>query len=397
MTIYERPTKSILTDWARDTLKPGHIFAKADVVRWFEQNYPKIKSNTVNMHVEFMSINNHVRKHYPNVKLGSGHDLFYKLDSDEFRLWQKDTDPRPRYKGDFEQQGSNDVEDSATNDELQYGSVVDATGMRKSEQSNIDLLILEFPRYIQIFERNPPFKRYGQWEFHNETIQRRREIGSAIKAIYDEQFLATLYKTLQAWGIGIRASKLRPFEEFTAALRNKSPELIALGDKAIDNPQLNVNETGQQLWQLINSLDVAGTKAVHHLLPDLVVPIDRAYTQRFFGWQTPKFQSEQGACFQQAFTSFAQIARCTNPSQYVGSGWHSSCTKVIDNAIVGFISDQQAAAGKSGIVKAQKATVHSSNNARGSSRIIQSFKQPSNSFIASIVKWCRSLFAARQQ
>jgi hypothetical protein len=80
----------------------------------------------------------------------------------------------------------------------------------------------------------------------------------------------------------------------------------------------------------------------------------------------------------------------------VGRGWHSSCTKVIDNAIVGFISDQKSAV-KSGIVKAQKATVYSSKNAIGSGSIIQPSKQTSNSFIASIVKWCRSLFRARRQ
>jgi hypothetical protein len=111
MTIYERPTKSLMTDWARATLKPGQIFAKAEAVLWFAHHYPKIKSSTVNIHVEIMSINNHLRRHYPSVNPGSGHDLFYKLDHDEFRLWKEDTDPGPRYKKDFEQQGSNDVED----------------------------------------------------------------------------------------------------------------------------------------------------------------------------------------------------------------------------------------------------------------------------------------------
>ncbi len=117
---------------------------------------------------------------------------------------------------------------------------------------------------------------------------------------------------------------------------------------------MNVNETGQQLWRLINTLDivandtriVAGSKALHHLLPELMVPIDRAYTQKFFRWQSPTFQYKQEACFVQAFAGFAQIARRTNPAQYVSNGWHSSRTKVIDNALIGLISDQQPAAEK---------------------------------------------------
>jgi hypothetical protein len=133
--------------------------------------------------VEFTSINNHRRKHYPSVKPGSGHDLFYKLGRGEFRLKQ-DTDPSPRYKQDFEQV-SDDTENRATNDESEEESAVQATATRKNtnQQSNIDLLIGEFPRYLQIFERNPPFRKYGQWEYHIETIQRRRELGSAVKAI----------------------------------------------------------------------------------------------------------------------------------------------------------------------------------------------------------------------
>lgn len=83
---------------------------------------------------------------------------------------------------------------------------------------------------------------------------------------------------------------------------------------------------------------VACTKALHHLLPDLVVPIDREYTQAFFGWHNPEFQYRQGEFFTQAFAAFADVARSTNPQQYVrDSGWHTSRTKVIDNAIVSLL------------------------------------------------------------
>ncbi len=41
--------------------------------------------------------------------------------------------------------------------------------------------------------------------------------------------------------------------------------------------------------------------------------------------------------FFEAFKSFEYISRETNPEQYVGSGWNTSLSKVIDNAIVGRI------------------------------------------------------------
>jgi hypothetical protein len=400
MTIYERPAKSLMTDWAKAALKPGERFKKAEAVRWFAEHYPMINGGTANIHVEVMSINSPLRKHYPSIKPGSGHDLFYKLDSGEFRLWEEGADPSPRYKRDLEQQIINDSEDSATIDQLEDELIDEPPITRKitNQDSNIDLLIREFPRYLELFARNPPFRRRGQWEYHAETIQRRRELGSAIKAIYDDEFLAALYKTLQAWGIGIRASKLKCFEDFVTALRAKSSDIAALEDKAIDDPQLNVTETGQQLWRLIDSLGivfnntriVSGSEALHHLLPELMVPIDRAYTQRFFCWQTQTFQYEQRACFEQAFAAFAQISRRTNPAQYVGDGWHSSRTKIIDNAIIGFISDQQAAAEKGGIVKAQK------TNRQKMKKEFQSSMPAPMSLMSSIVRWCRALFAGHK-
>jgi hypothetical protein len=98
VSIYERPTKSLMVDWAKDHVVPGQIFRKSEPVQWFAKHYPKIKRNTVVMHVEGMSTNNHVRKHHTNVKPGSGHDLFYKLGPDQYRLWARESDPAPLYK-----------------------------------------------------------------------------------------------------------------------------------------------------------------------------------------------------------------------------------------------------------------------------------------------------------
>jgi hypothetical protein len=52
MSIYERPTKSLMADWAREHLSPGQIFNKAAPMQWFAEHYSKIKRNTVGVHVE---------------------------------------------------------------------------------------------------------------------------------------------------------------------------------------------------------------------------------------------------------------------------------------------------------------------------------------------------------
>ncbi|MCB1471871.1 MAG: DUF91 domain-containing protein [Rhodobiaceae bacterium] len=118
MPIYEKSTKELMADWAKENLSPGQVFNRADAVRWFKQNYPLIKDSTVRMHVDGMSVNNPVRAHHPNIRKGSGHDLFWKLGPKAFRLWNPDTDEAPRYKEDFEAvEGRNTVEDSEVDEE----------------------------------------------------------------------------------------------------------------------------------------------------------------------------------------------------------------------------------------------------------------------------------------
>ncbi len=102
MAIYDKPTKTLMAEWAAEHLQPGVVFSKGQPVAWFKTNYPKIKSNTVEMHVEGMSVNNANRRHHPQIRPGSGHDLFLKLGSNQFRLWDKEHDPAPRYKADIE-------------------------------------------------------------------------------------------------------------------------------------------------------------------------------------------------------------------------------------------------------------------------------------------------------
>jgi hypothetical protein len=206
-------------------------------------------------------------------------------------------------------------------------------------------LIAAFPHFVQAFTENPPFTRFGQLEFHVETIGLRRTFGSSVTAVANDDFLESLYRTLKAWGIGGRASKLVPFPQFVEALQARGADIAAFDGMTIDDPQLNQGIISRRLWRTIEQLGIVeneskivpGTKALHHILPDLVVPVDRAYTQTFFGWHNPEFQYGQGDFFSHSFATFVEIARRANPAQYVGIGWNSSRTKIIDNAIVGML------------------------------------------------------------
>jgi hypothetical protein len=206
------------------------------------------------------------------------------------------------------------------------------------------LLVEKFPFYLEVFTNNVPFTRDGQFELHQKTIQRRLALGSVKAALEDDSFLKNLYGTLQAWGIGRQASVLLSFSDFTCSLRDFSSNISELEGLSLED-NLEIPKISEKLWTLISSLKIVGNKAklvsssktLHHLLPDLISPIDRRYTQTFFLWDMPKFQYAQKDCFYEIFRVFAAIAKKARPSQYVGKGWNTSLSKVIDNAMIGLI------------------------------------------------------------
>lgn len=104
MPIYEKPTKTLMAEWAKANLTPGQTFSKTAPLSWFAEHYSKIKPQTVRMHVDGMSVNNPVRRHHPSIRPGSDYDLFFKLGPDQYRLWTPETDPPPRYKEDLEKE-----------------------------------------------------------------------------------------------------------------------------------------------------------------------------------------------------------------------------------------------------------------------------------------------------
>ena len=211
-------------------------------------------------------------------------------------------------------------------------------------RERVSLLIRDFERYLTAFDQDPAFTRFGQLENHVATIRMRRGLGSASAAIQDATFLKSLYLTLEAWGIGQRGSKLVSVDQFARALTNCEMTIASLEREEIESPTLNVQKIMDKLWELISSLLIVEneatlvpcTKTLHHLLPELVVPMDRMFARTFFSWHVPEFQYDQEKIFRHAYENFVRIARATTPSRFVRDGWRTCTTKIIDNALIGF-------------------------------------------------------------
>ena len=120
MPIYNKSTKELMHEFAKIELQQASVFTKDQVSSWFNDNYPKIKKHTVNIHVEAMSINNETERKHHNIRKDTNHDLFYKISQNQFRLWKKGVDQEPFYRDNTQQIIVEDVEEGS--EEFAYES-----------------------------------------------------------------------------------------------------------------------------------------------------------------------------------------------------------------------------------------------------------------------------------
>jgi hypothetical protein len=88
-------------------------------------------------------------------------------------------------------------------------------------------------------------------------------------------------------------------------------------------------------------------RPLHHLLPDLIPPIDRTYTLKFFLGRPYLYPGRDADYFRVLYPLFQEIAvRCSGEiHQFIATpseGMNTSVTKIIDNAILGFMPTQPA-------------------------------------------------------
>ena len=189
--------------------------------------------------------------------------------------------------------------------------------------------------------------------FHHRTVLRLAELGSVQDAVRDDSFANSLYATVACWGMhrmGPTGAKMVSFEIFQESLIRNGEAIQNLGSLNIQQlHESKVDDIVGDLWQLIkgdagirvsttNSPLVAASKVLHHLIPSLMPPIDRTYTAEFFVWKN-RMQDCPEEMFRDVFPRLVSLAKTIEvPAQrHLGAGFNTSLTKIMDNAIVGFI------------------------------------------------------------
>ncbi len=214
----------------------------------------------------------------------------------------------------------------------------------------VNELIEFFNDYIDFFNRSNLFVGPSLY-FHKKTLDRLELNQDPAKAIEDEIFFDYLYAMLTAWGMhrmGPGSTKLTEMNILKESFRKQKNKIELLSNYEIDSISNNdILYVTSKIWELIENLEisvsktkiVAGSKALHHLFPKLIPPIDREYTIRFFYNRTNMNQGDKKA-FEEIYPYLIKIAKSCKDDikRQIGNGsMATSKTKIIDNAVVGYV------------------------------------------------------------
>jgi hypothetical protein len=327
-------------------------FRKSEIVGWFRRHYPDVKESTLTAHVQAATANapNRAQNHPYH---GSRAPLLRRIDHG---LYVRAA-ARASEAASSQHVPTAAVAIPGRNDGL------DPTGLsqplarmpRANRASrNVEALIGDFAGCVQRFEESSAFSGPSVY-FHQRAIETRRQHASAASLLADDRFLEYLYAVLPSWGMhrmGSQAAKVTEFSQFAASLRSAVSVMDQLWPLDITRlDPVAVPGAAHRAWQVIAAIRVstsetqivAGTKTVHHVLPDLIPPIDRQYTFRFFTGQK-QIPAGQQRAFLEWFPYLAEIGRrCRGAIETAinrGGPMASGPAKVIDNAIIGFMQAQ---------------------------------------------------------
>lgn len=196
---------------------------------------------------------------------------------------------------------------------------------------------------------NKKYRRDDDLKFYRELIAQHRKIADLNTQVASDAFLQKVYATLGKWDMNKRGARLVDLSTMRDSIRFHREYLSKLYKYRLEKlSEEDIQELLKQLKVLFCGLKIMATKrrivgvskALHFLLPDLVMPVDSTNTMlAFYGYNryddsTEKEFKTYSDIFEKSYT----IAKRLKLTESDVDGWRWSCSvpKLIDNAIFGF-------------------------------------------------------------
>jgi hypothetical protein len=218
----------------------------------------------------------------------------------------------------------------------------------------IDLATISRRHFFFFVEKCNEIYRSGHdLAFYRDLISMHRETNNLATLIEDEDFLIKLYNTLEEWDMNKRGARMCSSSALKESVKFWKNYLVELYDfklyDDLDDKLTNINERLEKVFSNLQIMEskrkiVGVSKALHFLLPDLVMPIDSTYTMpAFYGYN--KYSNSPKKEFRTFSEIFEKTFEITNrlqlsPADIDGVQWKTSVPKLIDNAVIGLLNSE---------------------------------------------------------
>lgn len=216
----------------------------------------------------------------------------------------------------------------------------------RSYQEKVKDILANADRYHRAYYEAETFRGPSLY-FHHRALETRQSPG-------DLAHLEYVYATLASWGMhrmGKGGSKMQSFETFRRSIKlllDKISEAQRYDFRAMDDAKWALV---RQIFQGIDIMAsgtrlVGHSKVLHHMMPNIVPPIDREYTLRYLRGNTniKNDLNQEWLTLKEIVSDFfIPVASNTdfhlkaskwiaNQDQYP---WDTSVLKVVDNLLIG--------------------------------------------------------------
>jgi len=174
------------------------------------------------------------------------------------------------------------------------------------------------------------------WYLYRKTIEYKGDK-------FSNDFIELVYVTLSAWNMNTRRAKLATFEKFIKTIKNNKRIFKKLAKNKLQSLSKN-KEIADNLEKLFLNLNLVRTKAalvtfsktLHFFLPDLVVPIDRTFTLKYFKGGISSERSKQFELFMDIQKKYSEFSNKVKLEKFLDNKWNLNIPKVCDNVIIGY-------------------------------------------------------------
>jgi len=230
----------------------------------------------------------------------------------------------------------------------------------KTTETNYNELKSNYGKYLSLSKNIGFFFGGPSLHFHNRALTEKDN------DFLGDNHLELIYATLSSWGMhrmGETKTKMVDFKIFKEAVLKHQKILLELKELKIENISIsdlpNVISTLNDIcFSLKSSASksylVGNSKTLAHILPNIIPPIDRQYTIRFFATEPTTFLDTKGKFKQvpnlkdipEEKEYFNHIMNKTydfinhiksNPEIKIEQPFNTSLPKIFDNLIVTYI------------------------------------------------------------